>query len=147
MSDTHKPKDKDLHTKAHQRMAPVVIAMARDYGADGHEVGVELSRRLGIPLYDNELLVRASLRLGASVDQLAMYDEQVAAEMMAFLPDRFDARTAADKLFDSLRSVIQDLGFTESCIIEGRLADFILQGNRNMISVLVSAPRQIALIA
>ena len=140
VSDTHKPKDKDLHTKAHQRMAPVVIAMARDYGADGHEVGVELSRRLGIPLYDNELLVRASLRLGASVDQLAMYDEQVAAEMMAFLPDRFDARTAADKLFDSLRSVIQDLGFTESCIIEGRLADFILQGNRNMISVLVSAP-------
>ena len=135
-----KGKDMDLHAKAHQRVAPVVIAIARDYGADGHEVGIALSRRLGIPLYDNELLVRASMRLGASIDQLAVYDEQVAAEMMAFLPDRFDARTAADKLFSSLRSVIQDLGFTETCIIEGRLADFILQGNRNLISVLVTAP-------
>ena len=84
--------------------------------------------------------MRASLRLGTSVDQLAMYDEQVAAEMMAFLPDRFDTRTAADKLFDSMRGVIQDLGLTESCIIEGRLADYILRGNRNLISVLVTAP-------
>ena len=133
-------KDVDLYAKAHQRVAPVVIAIARDYGADGHEIGILLSRRLGIPLYDNELLVRASNRLGASVDQLAMYDEQVAAEMMAFLPDRFDARTAADKLFDSMRGVIQDLGFTETCIIEGRLADWILRGNRNLISVLVTAP-------
>lgn len=135
-----KKKDIDLFAKAHQRVAPVVIAIARDYGADGHEIGILLSRRLGIPLYDNELLVRASMRLGASVDQVAMYDEQVAAEMMAFLPDRFDARTAADKLFDSMRGVIQDLGFTETCIIEGRLSDYILRDNPNCINVLVTAP-------
>lgn len=140
MPSTPKQQKVDLHAKSHQRIAPVVIAIARDYGADGHEIGIALSRRLGIPLYDNELLVRASMRLGASIEQIAVYDEQVAAEMMAFLPDRFDARTAADKLFDSLRGVIQDLGFTESCIIEGRLADFILQGNRNLISVLITAP-------
>jgi cytidylate kinase len=140
MPDTIKQKNEDLHENVHQKQPPVVIAMARDYGADGHEIGIALSWRLGIPLYDNELLVRASLRLGTSVDQLAMYDEQVAAEMMAFLPDRFDTRTAADKLFDSMRGVIQDLGLTESCIIEGRLADYILRGNRNLISVLVTAP-------
>ncbi len=142
MAGMKKKKDIDLFAKAHQRVAPVVIAIARDYGADGHEIGILLSRRLGIPLYDNELLVRASMRLGASVDQVAMYDEQVAAEMMAFLPDRFDARTAADKLFDSMRGVIQDLGFTETCIIEGRLSDYILRENRNLISVLVTAPME-----
>ncbi|MFR3451961.1 MAG: cytidylate kinase family protein [Collinsella sp.] len=35
---------------------PVVITIARDYGAEGHEIGKMLSMELGIPLYDNELL-------------------------------------------------------------------------------------------
>lgn len=132
--------DIDLYAKSHQRVAPVVIAITRDYGADGHEIGIQLSRRLGIPLYDNELLERAAHRLGVSVDQFAMYDEKVAAQMTAFLPDCYDVRTPADKLFDAMRGVIQDLGYTQSCIIEGRLADYILRGNRNLISVLVTAP-------
>ena len=122
--------------------APVVIAIQRDYGSDGHEIGIMLSRRLQIPLYDNELLVRASIRSGMSVDQLAEYDERVAAEMMAFLPDRFDARTAGDKLFHQLAGVIRDLGSTETCIIEGRLSDYLLQDNPNLISVLITAPME-----
>lgn len=30
---------------------PIVISIARDYGAEGHEVGKLLSVMLGIPLY------------------------------------------------------------------------------------------------
>ena len=41
---------------------PVVITIARDFGAEGHEIGRMLADELGISLYDNELLVRASLR-------------------------------------------------------------------------------------
>ena len=33
---------------------PVVITIARDFGAEGHEIGKMLSCELGIPLYDNE---------------------------------------------------------------------------------------------
>ena len=71
---------------------PVVITIARDFGAEGHEIGKMLSLELGIPFYDNELLVRASERAGSSVSDAAAYDEQVAAELFAFLPDRMDAR-------------------------------------------------------
>ena len=39
---------------------PVVITIARDFGAEGHEIGRMLADELGIPLYDNELLVRRS---------------------------------------------------------------------------------------
>lgn len=50
---------------------PVVITIARDFGAEGHEIGRMLADELGIPLYDNELLVRASLRAGESLDKMA----------------------------------------------------------------------------
>ena len=119
---------------------PVVITIARDFGAEGHEIGKMLSCELGIPLYDNELLVRAALRAGESVDKMAAYDERLAAESLAFLPDRVDARSLSDKLFQKMSQVILDLGETESCIIEGRLSDYLLRNNPNMIAVLVTAP-------
>lgn len=125
----------DLH-----RHQPVVITIARDYGAEGHEIGKMLSEKLGLPLYDNELLVRSSLRAGESVDKMAAYDERMAAEFMAFLPDRVDSRTLSDKLFRAMSQTILDLGESRSCIIEGRLSDYLLRNNPNMIAVLVTAP-------
>ena len=119
---------------------PVVITIARDFGAEGHEIGKMLSTRLGIPLYDNELLVRSASRSGDSVDKMAAYDEQMAAEFMAFLPDRVDSRTLSDKLFRNMSQVILDLGATQSCIIEGRLSDYLLRHTPNHIAVLVTAP-------
>ena len=107
---------------------PVVITIARDFGAEGHEIGRMLADELGIPLYDNELLVRASLRAGESLDKMAAYD------------DRYDARSYSDKLFQKMSQVILDLGETESCIIEGRLSDYLLRNNPNHIAVLVTAP-------
>ncbi len=119
---------------------PVVITIARDFGAEGHEIGKMLANELGIPLYDNELLVRSSMRAEESMDKMAAYDERLAAENLAFLPDQFDARTVADKLFEKMTQVILDLGSTESCIIEGRLSDYLLRKNPNHIAVLVTAP-------
>lgn len=119
---------------------PVVITITRDYGAEGHEIGKMLSLELGIPLYDNELLVRAASRAGEPLDKVAAYDEQMAAEFMAFLPDRVDNRTLSDKLFHAMSQVIVDLGATQSCIIEGRLSDYLLRHNPNLIAVHVTAP-------
>ena len=119
---------------------PVVITIARDFGAEGHEIGRMLSAELGIPLYDNELLVRSALRAGETVDKIAAYDERLAAETLAFLPDRVDSRTIGDKLFRAMSQVIVDLGATKSCIIEGRLSDYLLRHNPNHIAVLVTAP-------
>ena len=119
---------------------PVIITIARDFGAEGHEIGKMLSLELGIPLYDNELLVRSSLRTGDSIDQMAAFDEQLADEFMAFLPDRVDARSASDRLFASMSQVILDLAATKSCIIEGRLSDYLLRNNPKHIAVLVTAP-------
>lgn len=119
---------------------PVVICIARDYGTEAHEIGLLLSKELDIPLYDNELLVRVSERADVTTEEVASYDEKIDAELAAFLPDRFDARSVADKLFKQMASVIRDHGSSESCIIEGRLADYILRENPNLISVFLTAP-------
>lgn len=50
-----------------------------------------------------------------------------------------DARSNGDKLFAHVVDVVQELG-SQSCVIEGRLSDYILRDNPNRIAVLVTAP-------
>lgn len=119
---------------------PIVISIARDYGAEGHEVGKLLSDRLGIPLYDNELLVRLAIRTGFDVDQVAKFDEHSHGGPLGFLPDIMENKGSSDAFFKAIKQIILDLGNTQSCIIEGRLSDYILRDNPNLIRVLVTAP-------
>ncbi len=86
---------------------PVVITIARDFGAEGHEIGRMLADELGISLYDNELLVRASLRAGESLDKMAAYDERLAVEKLASArPLR--CAFVLNKLFQKMSQVILD---------------------------------------
>lgn len=120
---------------------PIVVSIARDYGAEGHEVGVKLAERLGIPLYDNELLVRLAIRTGFDVDQVAKYDEYGhGGRPIGFLPDIMENKGSSDAFFAAVKQIILDLGSTQTCIIEGRLSDYILRENPNLIRVLVTAP-------
>ena len=144
------------------KKSPVVITIARDFGAEGHEIGRILADELGIELDKRDveqevpyqellalsgdankipyLYLGGELIAGESLDKMAAYDERLAVENMAFLPDRYDARSYSDKLFQKMSQVILDLGETESCIIEGRLSDYLLRNNPNHIAVLVTAP-------
>ncbi len=119
---------------------PVVISIARDYGAEGHEIGVLLEKHLGIPLYDNELLVRSALSSGVEVGELASFDEKNASGPLTYLPDVTDQRTTSERFFQAMRQTILDLGMSRTCIIEGRLSDYILRDNPNLIRVLITAP-------
>ena len=42
-------------------MSKKIITICRAFGAEGHEIGKELSQRLNIPLYDKDLLDMACL--------------------------------------------------------------------------------------
>ena len=39
-----------------------VLTISREFGAEGHEIGKVLSERLGVKLYDKELLARAAAK-------------------------------------------------------------------------------------
>lgn len=137
---TANPAADSASTNAVGTTNPVVISIARDYGAEGHEVGMLLQKRLGIPLYDNELLVRSALNAGIDVGELANFDEKNTSGPLTYLPDVTDQRTSSERFFQAMRQTILDLGSTRTCIIEGRLSDYILRDNPNLIRVLITAP-------
>ena len=52
-----------------------VIVIGRHFGSGGRQIGVQLSEKLGIPLYDKSILGRVAEEQGVSDERLRKMDE------------------------------------------------------------------------
>ena len=53
-----------------------IITIGREFGSGGHEIGAHLAEKLEIPLYDKEMLDRASKDSGIAEEILKAHDEK-----------------------------------------------------------------------
>lgn len=119
----------------------VIITIAREFGAEGHEIGKKLSERLGINLYDKDILAKAAKDSGMSAEGLRSIDEKLTGKFLhPYLALGMGAQEDSDILFKAEERVIHELSEKESCIIVGRLADYILKDDPNCIKVFIFAP-------
>jgi len=130
-----------------------VITIARGFGSGGKQVGLALSRDLGIPCYESQILALASEYSGINKSRFVKVDEKLPLPF-SFLPklkstpstDHImtpqDKRfTSAKNLFNIQTKIIRELAEKESCIIIGKCANYVLRDFNNVISVYIEAPR------
>ncbi len=110
----------------------LIITIGREFGAEGHEIGKELAQRLGFELYDKDMLALAAQKSGIDINVLASSDESIMG--------RFLSPSMGDKLFKVQTDIIHNLAAKGSCVIVGRLADYILKDNPNCLKVFIYAP-------
>lgn len=127
-----------------------VITIARGYGSGGRTIGKMLSEELGIPYYDRDLLRLASDDSGINEQLFAKADEKLKKSLLfniarnvykgeLIAPDSDDF-VSNDNLFNYQAKIVKELANTETCIIIGRCADFILKDYPNVVKVFVHAP-------
>jgi cytidylate kinase len=131
-------------------MDKYVITIARGYGSGGRTIGKMLSEKLGIPYYDRDLLRLASDDSGINEKLFAKADEKVKKSLLfriasnvykgELIPPDSDDFVSNDNLFNYQAKIIKELANTESCIIIGRCADYILKDYDNVAKVFVHAP-------
>lgn len=119
----------------------LIITIGREFGAEGHEIGKELAERLGFTLYDKDMLALAAKKSGIDINVLASSDETIMGRFLSpYLTIGKLNPSMGDKLFQVQTDIIHDLAAKGSCIIIGRLADYILKDNPNCLKVFVYAP-------
>ncbi|MDE6623222.1 MAG: cytidylate kinase-like family protein [Alistipes sp.] len=129
-----------------------VIAIGRQLGSGGKAVGEAIARRLGIRLYDRQLINLAAEESGFCTEFFERADEKEArrglSTLIGYLRSPFmDGDSAAnnvlsnDALFKIQSDVIRDVAARESCIFVGRCADYILRDDPRCVSVFVTADR------
>ena len=131
-------------------MEKFVITVARETGSGGHNITRKLSDALGIPYYDRDLLRKASevsgiheRLFGAADERIGLKEMLSAAEKVytgEILPPDSDDYVSTRNLFSFQAKVIRELADTESCIILGRCANYLLADRPNVLRVFIHAP-------
>lgn len=123
-----------------QNQSKLVITIGREFGAEGHEIGEKLGERIGFELYDKDMLALAAEKSGIDIKVLAPADESYYGHALSpYLTIGRLSPSMGDKLFKLQSDIINDLAAKGSCIIVGRLADYILRDNPNCIKVFIYA--------
>lgn len=132
-------------------MRNYVITIARGFGSGGKDIGMRLSEELGIPCYERQILTMASDQSGIDESVFVETDEKLRGKYIAnFLRrvpvtgvlDPYEKDFVSDvNVFNLQAEIIRSLAKTESCIIVGKCADYILKDHKNVISIYVEAPR------
>lgn len=131
-------------------MDKFVINIGRQLGSGGKAVGELLARRLGIRMYDKQLIALAADQSGIRPEHFEKADEKESRGMLSSLvyylraPFCGDNATVAnvlsnDALFKIQSDVIRDLAARESCIFVGRCADYILRDHPRCVNIFVTA--------
>ena len=120
-----------------------VITIGREFGSGGHEIGMKLAERLGVPFYDRELITLAAEQGGID-PKLIERNEEGAHRLsekgrsrmpffsLSYTPDFSDA------IYLQQCKVIKDLAAKGPCVIVGRCADFVLR-SEGSINVFIAA--------
>lgn len=116
-------------------MEPYVISIRRQFAAMGRQVATLVAKDLGIEFYDRALVEEVSKRMNLDIALISGEEETVHKK---FLPLGFGS-SLQDEIFATQKSIIQDLGTNNSCILVGRLADSILSQHPRHLSVYVFA--------
>ena len=119
----------------------IIITIGRQFGSGGVLVANELGARLGIPVYDNELITKAAQDSGFSAEFFEHADEK---KSIFSLTSIFSASTdncmSDSGLFKMQCETIRMIADQGSAIIVGRCADYVLREDENMVSVFLTAP-------
>ena len=116
----------------------IVITIAREYGSGGRYIGKLVAEKLGIKLYDKNIIEKMSEETGLS-EEYIKDNEQKRTILDNFNNGYYAGLNNSDELFIQESNLIKDLADKESCVIVGRCADFILKDKRNVLKIFVSS--------
>ena len=131
-------------------MGNYIYTIGRELGSGGYTVAKLLAERLGIKLYDKELLAQAAKDSGFCEEIFENHDERptnsflYSLVMDTYTGGNYSAAPFLDmplnhKVFLAQFDTIKKIASEESCVIVGRCADYALAEYKDCFSVFVHA--------
>ena len=131
-------------------MGNQIYTIGREFGSGGYEVGRMLAERLGIKLYDKELLAQAAKSSGFCKEIFENHDEKPTSSFLySLVMDTYSGGSYSSapfldmplnhKVFLAQFDTIKKIAEQQSCVIVGRCADYALADNPDCLNIFVHA--------
>ena len=125
----------------------IIINIGRQFGGGGHGVASELSRKLGIPVYDKELIRKAAQDSGFSAEFFEESDEKKRFFSLSAIFSNGFSETEnymSDRgIFKMQSDTIRKIAEQGSAIIVGRCSDYILRDMECTLDVFLTSPLEV----
>lgn len=125
-------------------MGKIIINVGRQFGSGGKLVAQELGKRLGIAVYDNELITKAAQDSGFSQELFRNSDEKRRFLSFNTIYSGFTGNTETyisdNGLFKIQSATIRNIADSGPAIIVGRCSDYILRDLGCTLDVFITAP-------
>lgn len=121
-----------------------VITIGREFGSGGHAIAKKLAEYYGVKCYDKEIISMAAEHSGIHEDFIASCDEKAVSSFAFSVANNYyfsgsGAQQIQIKAYFSQFEAIKKLAESESFVIVGRVADYVLRHKENKISIFISA--------
>ena len=123
-----------------------VIAIGRQFGSGGHDIGKILAEKLEYDFYDAEIIQMTAGTTGYTPEFIKKNEEIMTNSLIYDLVNQMylnaDMQDEApkDKIFEAECQVVRNLAKKGNCVIVGRCADYVLRNSGNCLKVFFSAP-------
>lgn len=118
----------------------LIITIGRQFGSGGLAVAHELGKRLGIPVYDNELIRKAAQDSGFSAEIFAQKDEK--RSFFSFINSFSGTEDYMSEggLFNMQCETIRRIAVSGPAVIVGRCSNYVLRDHPGTIDVFLTSP-------
>ena len=125
----------------------IIISIGRQFGGGGLAVAHELGKKLGIPVYDKEIINKAAQDSGFSAEVFMERDERKSLfSFSAIFANRFSETEnyMSDRgIFKMQSETIMKIAEQGSAVIVGRCSDYILRDRTDVLSVFLTSPAEV----
>ena len=125
----------------------IIITIGRQFGAGGLGVAIALGKKLGIPVYDKEILKKAAQDSGFSAEFFEESDEKKRFFSLSSIFSNGFGDTEnymSDRgIFKMQSQTIKEIAEQGSAIIVGRCSDYILRDMEGTLDVFLTSPAEV----
>lgn len=126
-----------------------IITMEREFASGGNEIGRRVAKKLGIELYDRNILVEAAKRLEIPAIYIEELEETAPGSIIfnlyktAIGGSHKDGQnlSMSERLFQEEKKIIEEIVEKQDCVIVGRCASYILRDRTDCLKVFVHADK------
>lgn len=130
---------------AEEAASNYVITISREFGSGGREIGKLLAKQLGYHYYDSELIRLAAEKSGYTPEYVEQNEQAlknpVLHDFFAWYAGPLEQTDLpkVDQLFQKESALIRELSRNGSCVIVGRLANYVLRDLPTAYHIFISA--------
>ena len=120
-------------------MEHFIIAIGRQAGSGGREIGMRLARRLGVPCYGRQELMQIAKGTPDYEEVKSFYEEQPVDSLLYAIATNNIEKGMGHIPFQRIRQLCEKT----SCVLIGRCGGYIFRGDPHAVSIFLHADPEI----